>query len=76
MFFQLLLTLGFLPTALQTGGGDLTTVSPWIMFPLAWAGGFKENRIFDLVDRVIKQLFGGKEESSSQAYDAQQVLRD
>lgn len=76
MFFQLLLTLGFLPTALQTGSGDLTTVSPWIMFPLAWAGGFKENRIFDLVDRVIKQLFGGKEESSSQAYDAQQVLRD
>jgi hypothetical protein len=77
MFFQLLLTLGFLPTAFEaSNGGDVTTVSPWIMFPLAWAGGFKENQIFDLVDRAIKQLFGGNSETLSPTVDAQRILKD
>jgi hypothetical protein len=61
MIFQLMMTLGILPAGLQTGSGTSITVTPWIIYPLAWAGGFKENRIFDLVDRVIKRLFSGEE---------------
>lgn len=61
MIFQLMMTLGILPAGLQTANGTSITVTPWIIYPLAWAGGFKENRIFDLVDRVIKRLFSGKE---------------
>jgi len=61
MIFQLMMTVGILPAGLQTASGTSITVTPWIIYPLAWAGGFKENRVFDLVDRVIKRLFSGKE---------------
>jgi hypothetical protein len=61
MVFQLLLTLQLLPAGLSTGAGPAGSVTPWVIYPLAWACGFKENRIFDLVDRVIKRLFSGKE---------------
>ena len=69
MLFHLLLTLGILPAGLMQGdSAAVAVVTPWIMYPLAWASGFKENRIFDLVDRVIKRLFSGSrsepEESS------------
>lgn len=63
MLFHLMLTLGILPAGLQQEGGTgLAAVTPWIIYPVAWACGFKENRIFDLVDRVMKQIFSGKEE--------------
>ncbi len=61
MIFQLMMTVGILPASLQVQNGGGTTVTPWIIYPLAWAGGFKENRIFDLVDRIIKRLFSGEE---------------
>lgn len=61
MGFQLLLTLSLLPSGLQADSGTLTTVTPWIVYPLAWASGFKENRIFDLLDRAIKGIFGKSE---------------
>jgi hypothetical protein len=61
MIFELMLKLGILPAGLQTGNGTFPTVTPWIIYPLAWASGFKENRIFDLVDRVIKRIFSGEE---------------
>ena len=63
MLFHLLLMLGILPAGLQSADGTTVGgVTPWIIYPLAWASGFKENRIFDLVDRVIKRIFSGKEE--------------
>ena len=61
MSFQLLLTLSLLPSGLQADSGTLTTVTPWIVYPLAWASGFKENLIFDLLDRAIKGIFGKSE---------------
>lgn len=62
MLFQLMATLRILPAGLQDAIGPATTVTPWIIYPIAWACGFKENRIFDLVDRVIKRIFSRKEE--------------
>lgn len=57
----MILTLGILPAGLQTAEqADIPTVTPWIIYLLAWACGFKENRIFDLVDRVMKRIFSGE----------------
>jgi hypothetical protein len=62
MLFHLMLNLRILPTGLLEGNGTaLSAVTPWIIYPIAWASGFKENRIFDLVDRVIKRVFSGGE---------------
>lgn len=70
MLFHLLLTLGILPAGLQEADGTAVQgVTPWIMYPLAWASGFKENRIFDLVDRVIKRIFSGKEPEPAEPPD-------
>jgi hypothetical protein len=59
----LIMTLGILPAGLAEAGEGLSTptVAPWIIYLMAWACGFKENRIFDLVDRVMKQIFSGRE---------------
>ncbi len=57
----MILTLGILPAGLQTVGEvNAPTVAPFIIYLLAWACGFKENRIFDLVDRVMKRIFTGE----------------
>jgi hypothetical protein len=29
------------------------------MYLLAWFSGFKENRIFELLDRMMKRIFSG-----------------
>lgn len=60
----MIMTLGIFPAGLAQGDEALNapTVAPWIIYLLAWACGFKENRIFDLVDRVMKQIFSGSEE--------------
>ncbi len=62
----MIMTLGILPAGLAETGGDVQTptVAPWIIYLLAWACGFKENRIFDLVDRVMKQIFSGSESAA------------
>ncbi len=68
MLFHLMMTLGILPAGLQQEGGDsLALVTPWIIYPVAWAAGFKENRIFDLVDRVMKRIFSGEEKEEIEA---------
>jgi hypothetical protein len=58
----LILALGIMPVGLLgTEEVSALVVMPWLIYLLAWACGFRENRIFDLVDRVIKQVFGGGE---------------
>lgn len=59
----LVLLLGILPTRLQSASEATASpaVSPWIVYLLAWASGFKENRIFDVVDRVMKRIFQGED---------------
>jgi hypothetical protein len=32
-------------------------ITPWIIYLVAWACGFKENRIFGMVDRLVKSIF-------------------
>jgi hypothetical protein len=61
----MIMTLGILPAGVRQGTGDLATptVAPWIIYLIAWACGFKENRIFDLVDRVMKRIFSGGAET-------------
>ena len=61
MVFHLLIrTLGILPAGVQgIEGVDSISVAPGIIYLMSWACGFKENRIFDLVDRVMKQIFSG-----------------
>ena len=52
--------LGILPVSVDGGGQVVATpVAPGVMYLLAWVGGFKENRIFDLVDRGMKRVFSG-----------------
>jgi hypothetical protein len=59
----MIMTLGILPAGLEEGGEGLATptIAPWIIYLVAWACGFKENRIFDLVDRIMKRIFSGAE---------------
>jgi hypothetical protein len=63
MAFNLLIrTLGILPIGSEeTGQVNAPTLAPGVMYLMAWVGGFKENRIFDLVDRGMKQTFAGGE---------------
>jgi hypothetical protein len=65
MVFNLLMrTLGILPAELS-GIEDATApaVAPGVMYLLAWFSGFKENRIFDILDRTMKRIFSGGESS-------------
>ncbi len=67
MVFNLVLrTLGILPAGLEAAEGiaDTTfTVAPGVLYLIAWASGFKENTIFELVDRTMKRIFGSKQDS-------------
>jgi len=68
MLFQLMLSLRILPVGLQADDGSgINAVTPWIIYPVAWACGFKENRIFDLVDRVMKRIFSTKDDEEEAA---------
>jgi hypothetical protein len=40
-------------------------VAPGVIYLMAWAAGFKENRIFDLMDRIMKRMFAGEKESQT-----------
>jgi hypothetical protein len=66
MIHLMIITLGILPAGLAQGSETLQTptVTPWIIYLLAWACGFKENRIFDLVDRVMKRIFSSGEQEA------------
>jgi hypothetical protein len=59
MVFNLLMrTLGILPVEVS-GLEDVAApaVAPGVMYLLAWFSGFKENRIFDILDRTMKRIF-------------------
>ena len=66
MIFNLVLrTLGILPAGLEAAEGfadTAFTVAPGVLYLIAWASGFKENTIFELVERTMKRVFGGKED--------------
>lgn len=63
MAFTLLMrTLYILPAGLSGSEATAPAIAPQIIYLFAWAGGFKENRVLDLMDRVMKQLFSGGEE--------------
>jgi hypothetical protein len=54
--------VGILPQGLDTGEGTASpTAAPAAIYVVAWAGGFKENRILDLIDRIMKRIFSGTE---------------
>ncbi len=54
--------LGMFPASLDVAeGATAPTVAPAVIYVVAWAGGFKENRILDLVDRIMKRIFSGTE---------------
>jgi hypothetical protein len=61
MVFNLLMrTLGILPVELSgLEGVAAPTVAPGVMYLLAWFSGFKENRIFEILDRTLKRIFSG-----------------
>jgi hypothetical protein len=63
----LVMTLGIIPAGVIQGSemAEAPVVTPWIIYLLAWASGFKENRIFDLVDRVMKRLFSGDQDGQA-----------
>jgi hypothetical protein len=55
----MIVSLGIWPVGLPEGIDESSgpTIAPWIIYLLAWASGFKENRIFGVVDQVMKRLF-------------------
>jgi hypothetical protein len=66
MAFSLLIrTLGIFPVTVEgTGQVALPSLAPGVMYLVAWVSGFKENRIFDLMDRTMKRTFGGEDKAS------------
>jgi hypothetical protein len=64
MVFNLLIrSLGILPIGSEgTGQVETSAIAPGLMYLMAWASGFKESRIFDLVDR---QFFSGGQAKGS-----------
>jgi hypothetical protein len=61
MVFNLVLrVLGIMPAGAEEAGKvTAPAVAPGVMYLVAWASGFKENRIFDLVDQGMKRVFTG-----------------
>jgi hypothetical protein len=57
----LLVSLGVMPSNVAEGAVAITPrLAPWVVYLVAWATGFKENRVFGLVDQVLKRLFPDK----------------
>lgn len=61
MVFNLVIrALGIMPAGAEEAGKvTVPAVAPGVMYLVAWASGFKENRIFDLVDQGMKRVFAG-----------------
>jgi hypothetical protein len=61
MVFNLVIrALGILPAGAEEAGTvTVPAVAPGVMYLVAWASGFKENRVFDLVDQGMKRVFTG-----------------
>jgi hypothetical protein len=59
MIIQLaIVSLGIWPSG-STEGAGAYGIAPWIIYLLAWVSGFKENRIFGVVDLAMKRVFSG-----------------
>jgi hypothetical protein len=57
--------LGIFPADLGVAEGAIPpSVAPGVIYVVAWASGFKENRILDLVDRIMKRIFSGTDGST------------
>jgi hypothetical protein len=56
----LIVSLGIWPANLPEELGSMT-IAPWIVYLLAWVSGFKENRIFGVVDYAMKRVFSTRE---------------
>lgn len=63
----LILSLGISPVELPEGIPGLTTptIAPWIIYLMAWLCGFNENRIFGLVDGMVRRTFSSEGITSS-----------
>ena len=63
MIVSLLVTsLGIWPsgTVIGTTGAAVPMVTPWIIYFMAMVAGFKENRVFGMVDQIMKWIFPEK----------------
>ncbi len=71
----LIRVLGIFPIGMEgEGGAAPPTVAPGVIYLVAWASGFKENRILDLVDRAMKRIFSGRDEGESAPNPSQMGL--
>jgi hypothetical protein len=62
-------TLGIFPvTVEETGQVAMPSLAPGVMYLVAWVSGFKENRIFDLMDRTMKRTIGGEDNAASSEF--------
>lgn len=54
--------LGIVPASQAAGEVEtIPAIAPGVVYLVAWAAGFKENRLLELVDRVMKQVFGSSD---------------
>jgi hypothetical protein len=59
--------LGIVPAAQTAVEGDaLPTIAPGVVYLVAWVAGFKENRLLELVDRLMKRVFGPSDKEKEQ----------
>ena len=70
MVFNLVIrALGIFPSGVPDAEGNVVpTVAPGVVYLVAWASGFKEDRILALVDAMMKRIFAslGSGESAQQ----------
>ena len=59
MVFNLVIrALGIFPSGIPDVEGNVVpTVAPGVVYLVAWASGFKEDRILELVDAMMKRIF-------------------
>lgn len=68
MIVSLLVTsLGIWPSGMTNSetGAAVPMVTPWVIYFVAMVAGFKENRVFGLVDQVMKWIFPEREATRS-----------
>ena len=67
MIVSLLVTsLGIWPSGMTSSvtGAAVPMVTPWIIYFVAMVAGFKENRVFGLIDQIMKWIFPQREVTS------------
>jgi hypothetical protein len=65
----LIVSLGIWSTTTAEGTTEVLspTLAPWIIYLVSWVAGFKENRVFGLVDEVMKRLFPNTASTTSKS---------